>query len=59
MRELAKVSPETLDYIQAELKRQGFGSSELKRSLRPVFIDRARAPNVRRIGEAPVSWSQS
>jgi hypothetical protein len=27
VRELAKVSPETLDYIQAELKRQGFGSS--------------------------------
>ena len=27
IRELAKVSPETLDYIQAELKRQGFGSS--------------------------------
>src|SRR5262245_27127671 len=27
MRELAKVSPETLDYIQAELKRQGFGSN--------------------------------
>jgi tripartite-type tricarboxylate transporter receptor subunit TctC len=26
VRELAKVSPETLDYIQAELKRQGFGS---------------------------------
>jgi tripartite-type tricarboxylate transporter receptor subunit TctC len=25
--ELAKVSPETLEYIQAELKRQGFGSS--------------------------------
>jgi tripartite-type tricarboxylate transporter receptor subunit TctC len=27
IRELAKVSPETLDFIQAELKRQGFGSS--------------------------------
>lgn len=27
MGELAKVSPETLDYIQAELKRQGFGSN--------------------------------
>jgi len=27
VRELAKVSPETLEYIQAELKRQGFGSS--------------------------------
>jgi tripartite-type tricarboxylate transporter receptor subunit TctC len=27
VRELAKVSPETLDYIQTELKRQGFGSS--------------------------------
>lgn len=27
-RELAKVSPETLDYIQAELKRQGFGPSK-------------------------------
>jgi hypothetical protein len=27
VRELAKVSPETLDYIQAELKRQGFGSA--------------------------------
>jgi len=27
IRELAKVSPETLDYIQVELKRQGFGSS--------------------------------
>jgi tripartite-type tricarboxylate transporter receptor subunit TctC len=27
IRELAKVSPDTLDYIQAELKRQGFGSS--------------------------------
>ena len=27
MRELAKVSPETLDYIQAELRRQGFGSA--------------------------------
>ena len=27
VRELAKVSPETLDYIQAELKRQGFGST--------------------------------
>ncbi len=27
IRELAKVSPETLDYVQAELKRQGFGSS--------------------------------
>jgi tripartite-type tricarboxylate transporter receptor subunit TctC len=27
VRELAKVSPETLDYIQAELKRQGFGAS--------------------------------
>jgi tripartite-type tricarboxylate transporter receptor subunit TctC len=27
IRELAKVSPETLDYIQGELKRQGFGSS--------------------------------
>jgi tripartite-type tricarboxylate transporter receptor subunit TctC len=27
IRELAKVSPETLEYIQAELKRQGFGSS--------------------------------
>jgi hypothetical protein len=25
-RELAKVSSETLDYIQAELKRQGFGA---------------------------------
>jgi tripartite-type tricarboxylate transporter receptor subunit TctC len=28
VRELAKVSPETLDFIQAELKRQGFGSSD-------------------------------
>ena len=27
VRELAKVSPETLDFIQAELKRQGFGST--------------------------------
>lgn len=27
VRKLANVSPETLDYIQAELKRQGFGSS--------------------------------
>jgi tripartite-type tricarboxylate transporter receptor subunit TctC len=27
VRELAKVSPATLDYIQAELKRQGFGST--------------------------------
>ena len=27
IQELAKVSPETLDYIQAELKRQGFGST--------------------------------
>jgi tripartite-type tricarboxylate transporter receptor subunit TctC len=27
IRELAKVSPETLDYIQAELKQQGFGAS--------------------------------
>jgi tripartite-type tricarboxylate transporter receptor subunit TctC len=27
VRELAKVSTETLDFIQAELKRQGFGSS--------------------------------
>jgi len=27
IRELAKVSPEALDYIQSELKRQGFGSS--------------------------------
>jgi len=27
IRDLAQVSPETLDYIQAELKRQGFGSS--------------------------------
>jgi len=27
VRELAKVSPETLDYIQAELRRQGFGAS--------------------------------
>jgi tripartite-type tricarboxylate transporter receptor subunit TctC len=27
IRELAKVSPETLDHIQAELKRQGFGAS--------------------------------
>lgn len=27
VRELAKVAPETLDYVQAELKRQGFGSS--------------------------------
>jgi tripartite-type tricarboxylate transporter receptor subunit TctC len=27
IRELAKVSPETLDYIQAELRRQGFGAS--------------------------------
>jgi tripartite-type tricarboxylate transporter receptor subunit TctC len=27
MRELAKVAPETLDYVQAELRRQGFGSA--------------------------------
>jgi tripartite-type tricarboxylate transporter receptor subunit TctC len=27
VRELAKVSPQTLDYIQAELKRQGFGAT--------------------------------
>ena len=27
MRELAKVSPETLDYIQAELRRQGFSAT--------------------------------
>ena len=27
VRELAKVSPETLDFIQAELKRQGFGAT--------------------------------
>jgi hypothetical protein len=27
VRELAKVSPATLDYIQAELKRQGFGAA--------------------------------
>jgi len=27
MRELTKVSPETLEFIQAELKRQGFGSA--------------------------------
>jgi tripartite-type tricarboxylate transporter receptor subunit TctC len=26
--ELAKVSPETLDYLQAELKRQGFGAAK-------------------------------
>ncbi len=27
IRELAKVSPETLDFLQAELKRQGFGAA--------------------------------
>jgi tripartite-type tricarboxylate transporter receptor subunit TctC len=27
VRELAKVSPETLEFVQAELKRQGFGSN--------------------------------
>ena len=27
VRELAKVSPEMLDFLQAELKRQGFGSA--------------------------------
>ena len=41
VRELAKVSPETLEYIQAELKRQGFGISELKRSSKLHFSDAA------------------